>query len=468
MSLPWPGRLAALALPAAAALVALVAVAAAAAQDDMSTSFGLVVFGCIAAALILMVPYVDAAWPLTAGLLLSVFSGNWEALGIPLGLDRLLLLPGIAAVFLQQLRHDEDAPRPRVLPVHWLLAAFTLYAIGSAIFAGTLLEREPLFALLDKLGIVPFLLFVVASVAFASRRQRDVLLTGLVLLGAYLGLTALFETLEVRTLVFPAYINDPSLGIHVERARGPFLEAAANGLALYACGVAAAIGFATWRSPWARRSAAAVALLCGLGLIFTLTRQVWLGATLATVVTFLVVPDLRRFLLPSVLAAGLLVGGSFVAVAGLQEQSSERTGSSRPVWDRLNSNRAALEMVRVEPLLGAGWYRFGPESPDFYQLADGFPLTEVDRPHSVFVATAAELGLVGLMLLLAVLWLGIGRQIRQRGPPELRPWRIGLLAITINWLVIANFTPLGYAFANYLPWVLAGVVMGRASTLSSR
>lgn len=455
-----------LALPAAAVLVALVAVAAATTQEDVSTSFGLVVFGCVAAALILMVPYLDAAWPLTAGLLLSVFSGNWDSLGIPVGLDRLLLLPGIAAVFAQQLRHEDDAPRLRVLPVHWLLAAFVLYAIGSAVFAGTLLDREPLFALLDKLGIVSFLLFVVAPVAFASGRQRDVLLTGLVSLGAYLGLTALFEALDVRTLVFPAYINDPTLGIHVERARGPFLEAAANGLALYGCAVAAAVAFATWRSPWARRSAVAVALLCGLGLIFTLTRQVWLGAALATVVTLVAVPDLRRFLLPFVLVGGLLVGGSFVAVAGLQEQSSERAGSSRPIWDRLNSNRAALEMVRAEPLLGAGWYRFGPESPGFYQLADGFPLTQVDRPHNVFVATAAELGLVGLVLFVSTLWLGIGRQIMRRGPPELRPWRIALLAITINWLVISNFTPLGYAFANYLPWVLAGVVMGGARALS--
>jgi hypothetical protein len=33
--------------------------------------------------------------------------------------------------------------------------------------------------------------------------------------------------------------------------------------------------------------------------------------------------------------------------------------------------------------------------------------------------------------------------------------------VAVNWLVIANFTPLGYAFANHVLWLWAGVVCAR-------
>ena len=55
-------------------------------------------------------------------------------------------------------------------------------------------------------------------------------LIGLVAVGAYLGITAFLQEVNLDQLVFPAYITDPSVGIHADRARGPFVEAAANGL----------------------------------------------------------------------------------------------------------------------------------------------------------------------------------------------------------------------------------------------
>src|SRR5438093_1302521 len=82
----------------------------------------------------------------------------------------------------------------------------------------------------------------------------------LVALGAYLGLTAVFEGLGLDALIVPRYIADPGAGIHFGRARGPFVEAVADGLALFGCGVAAAVAFTHWRAPWARRLALAVML----------------------------------------------------------------------------------------------------------------------------------------------------------------------------------------------------------------
>ena len=74
-----------------------------------------------------------------------------------------------------------------------MLVATILYAGASAAVAGTLLEKAAFFRLFDVFGVLPFLVFLVAPIAFRSERDRAVLLGGLVGLGAYLGLVALLE-----------------------------------------------------------------------------------------------------------------------------------------------------------------------------------------------------------------------------------------------------------------------------------
>ena len=93
---------------------------------------------------------------------------------------------------------------------------------------------------------MPFLLFLTAPLAFRTQRQRQVLLVTFVTLGAYLGLTVVFETVKLDALVFPKYILDPHYGIHAGRGRGPFVEAVTNGLALFTCSVVCAIAVAQW------------------------------------------------------------------------------------------------------------------------------------------------------------------------------------------------------------------------------
>ena len=68
-------------------------------------------------------------------------------------------------------------------------------------------------------------------------------------------------------LVFPRYIVDPSVGLHFGRARGPFVEAAANGLAMCICAVAAAL--LALAAPGAgARLPALVIVLCAVGIVF--------------------------------------------------------------------------------------------------------------------------------------------------------------------------------------------------------
>jgi O-antigen ligase len=400
---------------------------------------------------------LEPAWILTAGLLLSVFSGNWAHMSVPLPLDRVAVLGGIGAAVVRSL-FDDSIPRIRVRIVHWLMLLLVLYAVGSAAWSGTLTSHEPLFALLDRLGLVPFLLYLIAPVAFHSEHQRRILAVGLLVLGAYLGLITLFEAVHVNSLVIPHYILNPDLGIHAERGRGPFLEAGANGLAMFICLIAAVLTFPWWRDRRGRAVAIAVIVLCIAGILFTLTRQTWVGAAGGTVAAMLAHRRLRALLPITAAGAAVVVLLALAVVPGLSASVSGRTSSQGPVWDRLNSDAAALRMIAARPALGFGWGEFGKASVPYYRLAATYPLTSVGEAHNDPLSNAAELGLIGAGLWAVILVVGLGGAARRPRLEAVEPWRLGLIAVVVAWFIQANFTPLDYAFDNYAVWLWAGVV----------
>jgi O-antigen ligase len=412
--------------------------------------------GCVALGVAILV--VDPAWILSIGLALSIFSGDWSYIHIPVPLDRLVLFVGLAAVLVRPL-FVADAPRIQIRRIHWVLGAIALYGFGSAAWSGTLTEHTPLFALLDRLGIVPFLLYLVAPAAFPTERQRRTLLVTLVVVGAYLGVTAFFEMIGPHSLVFPSYINDPAVGIHDGRARGPFLEAGADGLAMFAGAVACVMIWPTVRRR-ARAVLVAIIFLCLLGIVLTLTRQVWVGAAVGAVLAMLVSHRLRRWVPVVCAAVALIVGGALIAVPGLQAKLHGRATTQRSIWDRLNSDEAALRMAESRPLLGYGWGEFTNESSRFYHVAHSYPLTSVAEVHNVILSNAAELGLLVTVVWLGTLLVVMVAPLRRRGPPELEPWKVGLVAIAVSWFVQANFAPVSYAFDNYLPWLFAAIALG--------
>lgn len=440
--------------------MALVAAAATSADGGVGTAE--LITGVVAlSGLVYLAWTVDPAWPLSAGVVASVFSGNWALLGLP-NLDRLLILLGLATVVLQA-RRDPLAPRFEMRTAHWALVAASVWVVLSALWAGTLSDSGSTFAMLDRYGLVPFALFAVAPIAFYKVRQRMILLGGLVALGGYLGLTALFEGLGIDGLVYPSYINDPSVGIHAERARGPFVEASAMGVSLIMCGAAAGVALALWRDRLLRVAAGAVLALCALGVVLTLTRAIWLGAALAVIITLGAVRELRRYLIPAIAVGAVAVVALLLAVPGLLGSVEERSSDQRPIWDRQNINAAALEMVEQRPLVGFGWGSFPEASQDFLRQADDIPLTGIGtQVHNVYLLYLAELGIIGLGLWLIAAILTVAAALYVRGPPEARVWQIGLIAVTVGWVVAASFAPLAQAFPNSVPFLWAGVVIAAA------
>nr|MDQ3936649.1 hypothetical protein [Actinomycetota bacterium] len=272
MTVRYPLALRLAPVPALALLAVVVVQAAAAptAIDAFERSVGILVAAGVAVAAVVARP----AWTLSAALVLSIFSSHWDELGAPVDLDRVVVLLGLSSLLYREWRHRDGRLQTR--PVDWALAVLVLYVVVSGLLSGELSrDRGDRFELIDSFGLVPFAFFFAAPFAFRTERDRRVLLGALVGLGFYLGTVAILETTGPEELIVPSYITDDSIGGHHDRARGPTLDAGANGIAMFGCGVAAAIAFMRWRSRW-RWFALLVAGLCALGVLLALTRAGWI------------------------------------------------------------------------------------------------------------------------------------------------------------------------------------------------
>lgn len=412
-----------------------------------------------------------------AAIALTLFSGGWAQMGLGgMPLNRLLVL----AVLLQILLRAPGTaamPRIRVGNLHLLMCATILYAVASAAVAGTLASEQSVLLTVDVFGITPFLLFLVAPAVFAGERERDILLGTLVGLGAYLGLTAIFESLGPHTLVFPTYILhvDPE-SISAAKASGPFQSPTANGFALFACAVAAGMALNRWRSPAARRFAGGVAITCLFGCLLTLERGVWVATAVAMVVVALATRKGRRLLIPGLAVATLTIIAVLVLSSQLAYQTSSRANYQQSLWDRRNQTSTGLRMVASRPLFGFGMSNYERDGIDYFRQPPDYPMSGyyhgmaigVPDPvlpiHDTYLAYAVELGLIGLLFWLASVIWAVGGGIISPGPPELRTWKLGLLAAAVFFFVVCFVDPHTAPFPMMLLFVWAGLTRGTTAT----
>jgi O-antigen ligase len=427
----------------------------------------------LAILLVALVLLVAALWELPvagtmcAAIALTIFSGSWGSLGLP-GFpfvpDRILLMVALLALALRA-PAAAGLPRLRVRGVHLLLALTVMYATASAAAAGTLGTEAGVFDLLDRLGALPFLMLLIAPAVFASARARRMLLATLVALGGYLGITAIFEVVGPHALVFPNYIVAADALKPITQAGGPFQAPISDGFACFACGVAAAIAFRQWRTSRWRYAAGAVVAVSALGTFCSLERGVWIAAAAGALAAGLVARELRAWLVPAVVVCGVLIGGALVVFPALAGNATERAADQTPVWDRKNQTATAFRMIAAKPLFGFGWHNYAETSTAYFRQPDDYPMTgfstsENPLPlHNSYLSNAVELGLVGLLLWLAALFWAMGSAILRPSPPELRLWKLGLLAIAVFFCVLAFFDPLQQNFAELLLWTWAGLCM---------
>ncbi len=401
---------------------------------------------------------------------LTIFSGSWQQMGLGgLPFDRLLLVV-VLLQFLLLAPGVAHSPRPQVRNVHLLMSLTLMYALGSAIASNTLTTQSGFLALVDLFGIAPYLAYLLAPAIFVGPRERNLLLATLTCVGAYLGITAIFESLGPHSLVFPHYIVRVDAELPGERAGGPFQSSLAEGFANFSCAVAAAIAYNVWDGRRRRILAACVAIICLFGAFVTLERGVWIAGVVGVIAMALATRTGRRWLIPGLLIGAIAIVGVLAASPELERKASTRANDQVSVWDRENQAYAGLRMLAARPLFGFGWERYRSDALEYfresnipmygYTPGDAAPDEKPLPLHDTYLAYAVEIGLVGTLLWLASMVWGVAGSILSAGPPELQPWKLGLIAVASFFVVVAVFNPYQEPFPVLLLWVWAGVARG--------
>jgi putative inorganic carbon (hco3(-)) transporter len=337
----------------------------------------------------------------------------------------------------------------------WPMIGLTLLATASVI--GQPFDNET-WSLLAAKFFVPFALFHLARLVFRhERRLRQFEVFALVVL-AYLCFTSIAFLVGAKSLIFPRFILDESLGYHADRARGPLLQAVANGVSLNLLGVLALHAFLRRRI----RGLKAAVLVASLpvAILATMTRAVWLSFIVS--VGILIIRSHNRRLRHScgavaiVGAIGLIIALSF---ADQRRALTDRLQESGPVDFREAVYAGGWQMFLEKPLTGWGVNQM-PE--ELARHVSGYKEREL-YPHNTYLEILVEHGIVGLALYAWLMWeifrLGRGRVPRTEYGGLLNQqfhamWP-GLLAI---YWVNASVVVMNYQFVNGLLFTMAGML----------
>jgi putative inorganic carbon (hco3(-)) transporter len=341
----------------------------------------------------------------------------------------------------------------------WPMLGLTLLAIATVI--GQRMDHvafHETWCLLASKFIVPFTLFHLAQLVFTTeRRFRQFEIFAAIVL-AYLVFTAIAFLVGARSLIFPQFILDESLGFHADRARGPLLQAVANGVSLNILGV---LAWHAWRRG-SLRGAKMFLLMAALpvAILATMTRAVWLSFA-ATVVLLIFISKNRMLQLACV--AFFVAAGAALALAMTSSQFSgelrDRLTERGPVDYRQAVYAGGWEMFLERPLTGWGFHQMPAELP---RHVSGYN-EKLLYPHNTYLELSVELGMVGLGFYLWLMWelWQLGRGVvpnnERDGFLNADFHRLWPFVLGVYW-VNAALVVMSYQFVNGLLFTLAGML----------
>jgi O-antigen ligase len=337
------------------------------------------------------------------------------------------------------------------------MLALLLLAFCGAVFQPNEAETWSLFA---AKWLVPFALYHLAAYIFTDEQSLKRFETFSLIVLAYLSLIAIFFMIDATQLIFPRYILDQGLGIHADRARGPFLQAVANGVTLNLLGLVALNAYRRKRL----RGVFGFLLLTALPLaiVATKTRAVWLSFVGSILVLLFFSPSrrLRRVCLCFVLVGTIGIAAA-VTLADRNTSLNDRLEERGPVMFRMAIYQAGWEMFLEKPLAGWGATSMQTELSkrisDFHQEQFFF--------HNTYLEIVVQYGLVGLVLYLWIVvdLFKLGRSQNRPGfladgsflDQEFRALWPLLLGV---YLLNGTFVVLNYQFVNGFIFAVAGLL----------
>jgi O-antigen ligase len=349
----------------------------------------------------------------------------------------------------------------RIYPATWPLLGLMLIGLWGVLTQPYDPQAWSVFA---AKWVVPCVFFHIAGLVFCGDRSLRKLEIFLLLVLAYLTAISIFSMLNFQALIVPRFITDEGIGIHADRARGPFLQAVANGLCLNLLGL---IALDSFRRRKLRGIVAAILFFAvPLALLATKTRAVWIAAVLSVVCLMIFGSTLKLRRIAFAWCIFAIVGSALILFYRADQDSfAERAMDRSPVDFRSEMYSAGWEMFVEKPLLGWGSAhdiqaevekRVSNFHPEYYVF------------HNTFLELAVERGVLalGLYIWLMICLFRLGRagaisdeMDRAFSNPHFRKLWPLLLGV---YLLNASAVVLNYQFVNAVLFTIAGILAAQA------
>lgn len=359
------------------------------------------------------------------------------------------------------------------ITIELLMMVFVLICVVSMIQHGFLPESQyfpsPWYVFITGY-LFPFIVYVFTKSYIRNETQVSMVLHTLFFFGIYLCLISPLEFFDLRQFVFPQYINDINISpLHLERARGPFLNAAFNGVGIligFICG----LHLLEKKTGFSKVFFLVSLLLFIPAVFFTLTRSVYLGL-LITLFIFLgwYKTSFSKWKLISLPLALVLIVG---IVNSPRLLSKERREGGVLQIQEVDIRLALLEksyfLFTEHPLMGIGLAQFIPASTRAYKGRTAFVAEEAGTQfqHNHLLGIMTELGLEGILVYLVITILILRRLIQLTGVlfgSGIMGRNLGITIFAI-WFVYLNnnlfVEPSNALFINAVPFMFAGLADG--------
>ncbi len=361
-----------------------------------------------------------------------------------------------------------------------MMAVLALYFTISAAASG-FETHSPIKVHYRLIGgyLFPFTVFALVLNGVRDERSVRRVATFFFFIGLYLSFTGWMEQFKVWALVWPKFIADSTVGIHFGRARGPFVQSAAMGLALTYCYFNNLV-LARQSNPVARWLIYCLNLLMLPVIFWTKTRSAWLGFLLCCIVWFIYS---RKRTIRALWVAVLIAGCALVAVLNMHNFLSEDRDKGgvtdvEPILVRLGLAQITWRMFEDRPVFGVGFGHFRDYAPQFADDPSSpfYAFASTAMEHNNLLSILAETGLVGLLiyLILLIAILRVSLSLWRRLPVT-APCFINRDLIVLFWILTLAFLTDGFLretsdnpFANSLFFGLSGVIVALNTLLGPR
>lgn len=303
----------------------------------------------------------------------------------------------------------------------------------------------------------PFCAFMFAKYFITNEANFRLFLTTLFLLGVYLCIIAILERNGLKEYIYPRYITYTTFTMHLDRARGPFLNAAFNGVGM-------TLGFISGilllrNSNLGKRVGIYILLSLYIpGIFYTHTRSIYL-IFLYSLITLLIFYQTRASkwkIVPMV----FFICIALVAANSKHIFSESRTGGGIAQMEEVAIRFQLIErsgrLFSANPLFGVGLAKFSAidSSPEFFH----------EQQHNHILGMAVELGLVGTFSYLIIIMLIFFRLYSLASNPTINTKpsantiTLLTLAITINLINNIFVEPSYCPFINISTFTFAGII----------